>query len=421
MKWWLACLVLLAIIHTTVGQEGRTICAVLGEEGDRSGKICLVYPSTDRYYSLCDTDRDDNTVTLKFCGVLRRRISGGLLDVKLNVMTTGTAIAAKSTANVTITNPTTNAEKKIVDYEVGEDLSISLEVPLEFVDENGEFWITVKSSGLMQGLGGGISLEAPQQVVEGVIDILTSSPAIEKSIIEVEGKISEVSRRIADGYKIDAQTSELRRTSLLLSPKKDAEIGKEEILVKEYLGLEGVPEVTDTLILEPYQAPTGTYLHVETLADVDWVIINFAYFESELSALTINEDSLFFIGFDNEAQGWVRLDEDSDWVNSWEVDTRYNRIKANVSHLSVFGIAGSVYGISGSVYGISGAMAKEPTFGEPLVIEPVVIKAEEEETEAPTSSFIQYLPIVIGTLLLLNMLRKWIRLPKKLLRLKSKD
>ncbi|MEE9594513.1 MAG: hypothetical protein V3V92_03850, partial [Candidatus Hydrothermarchaeales archaeon] len=57
------------------------------------------------------------------------------------------------------------------------------------------------------------------------------------------------------------------------------------------------------------------------------------------------------------------------------------------------------------------------SLGEPLIIEPVAKEIEgKTEPETPTANYILYLPLAIGALLFLNMLRKWLKISSKILR-----
>jgi hypothetical protein len=209
------------------------------------------------------------------------------------------------------------------------------------------------------------------EAVEKALEVLKSEEAapVRKAIkekLEVSGELPRVAlRTAARRYVIDKATSDVRRSAIEIklrdaAAEADTEEGAmapsmgkaiRRIAIKEYLGYmrgEAPPGIV-AMDLEEDEETLGTYLSIETdAADIDWTLIKLEFDPDEVRARGLDRKRLYIKWFNDDPglpryRKWVRLRKGNPWfVNDVGIDTENNVVWANVSHLSVYGIAGSI-------------------------------------------------------------------------------
>lgn len=173
-------------------------------------------------------------------------------------------------------------------------------------------------------------------------------PEEKKEERKLEDEIGKVAKKTPQGtFVIDEKTTNLKKTALEVSGK---DLEKKPVKIEEYSGYkpkEAPPDVPKPKVSKE-EVPLGTYLKVEVPKEIDWVVLKIKYADEELKLKGMDEDSLAFSYYDDDAKSstygtWIKLSKGSpSWVNDAGINKAEKYVWANVSHASVYGVSGTI-------------------------------------------------------------------------------
>jgi hypothetical protein len=139
---------------------------------------------------VCDVSYGERWVTWTFCGIDTEHLYGDTITVELEMGTfEGVGYHGVPRVNITFTNPVLGKSKRIEDYEVRGRDTFTVDVPVEYVGDNGEFLVTVEGMGY-SGRSTGMDVESLLDTIGKVSTWFTRTYGIWES--HGEGIVSRV-------------------------------------------------------------------------------------------------------------------------------------------------------------------------------------------------------------------------------------
>ncbi|RMF91197.1 MAG: hypothetical protein D6733_01830 [Methanobacteriota archaeon] len=227
--------------------------------------------------------------------------------------------------------------------------------------------------------------EVIASIAEKPLPTILERETVKKRI--VASRLADIARRERGRYLIDRRVAPLERAAIEIKLRQMAEEASlaNDVVVEEYTEVPSDMAVEEKSAagLSPDEELLGSFVRIESnLTGIDWAIVKIEFSEEELKAKRLAGERLFMVWYDENVDSptfgrWVRLRRGSpEWVHDVGVNRTGRYVWANVSHFSVYGIAGQ----------IETATPTPPPTTAPPTETPAPTTAPPTETPAPTGS-----------------------------------